>query len=128
MQHTAYANAIRYAMRAAMGADAWTRATLARPDRNAFSDSEPQTLGKLNGYRYIRHSHGDKLHIDLPGAISDAHGSEWFMDLTPCLPLNPMPGDLLRFENGDARRIVMTCGSGAFCGRDIYRLYELEAV
>ena len=128
MQHTAYANAIRYAMRAAMGADAWTRATLTRPSGGAFDRDEPKLLGALNGYRYTRHSHGDGLHIDLPGAISGAHGSEWFMDLTPRLPLSPLPGDLLRFENGDVRRIVMTCGSGGFCGRDIYRLYELEAM
>lgn len=128
MIHTGYAGAIRYAMRAAMGPDAYMKATALRPGTNPFSEDEPEELGTLTGYRYQKRSGRSGILLGLPGDLAGADMTEWFMDLSPGLPLHPSVGDLLRFENGDTRRIVFENGSGGFTSKDIYRIYQLEVI
>lgn len=127
LTHTDYASIFRQNMLAIMGADARMTAEVLRPEGGAFEAGTDQHLGTIHGYRYIRRS-GSAASLGLPGELADALDSEWMMDLTPNFPVGVQPGDHLMFENGDRRRVSLVRGSGGFTGRDIYRLYRLEAV
>ena len=127
LTHTDYAGMFRQNMLSIMGADARQRAEALRPRGSAFEAGEDAPLGTIHGYRYIRRS-GSAASLGLPGELADALDSEWFMDMTPGFPVGVQTGDHLIFENGDRRRVSLVRGSGGFTGRDIYRLYRLEAV
>lgn len=125
MIHTDYAGAARKALLSVLGADAYTRAEALRPFADPYSDSDAVSLGEIHGYRYLKR--GDALPVlALPGETDGA--AEWFMDLTQGFPVSVQPGDRLRFADGALRRVSLTRGSGAFSGRDFYRLYRLEAI
>lgn len=128
LTHTDYADMFRRNMLNIMGEDARMPAEVLRPEGSAFETGEDKPLGTIRGYRYIRRSGSAAAALGLPGELADALDSEWFMDLTPEFPVGVQPGDHLRFENGDRRRVSLVRGSGGFTGRDIYRLYRLEAV
>lgn len=127
LTHTDYAGMFRQNMLSIMGADARMTAEVLRPQGSAFEAGEDQPQGTIYGYRYIRRSHS-AVSLGLPGELADALDSEWMMDMTPNFPVGVQPGDHLMFENGDRRRVTLVRGSGGFTGRDIYRLYRLEAV
>ena len=98
MIHTDYAGAARKALLSVLGADAYTRAEALRPSADPYSDSDAVSLGEIHGYRYLKRG----------GA----------------LPVLALPGE----TDGALRRVSLTRGSGAFSGRDFYRLYRLEAI
>lgn len=127
LTHTDYTGVLRRSMLSVMGADAHQRAEVFRPQGTAFESGADQPLGAISGYRYIRRS-GAAASLGMPGELADALDAEWFMDLTFGLPVGVQTGDHLAFENGDRRRVTLVRGSGGFTGRDIYRLYRLEAV
>ena len=127
LMHTDYAGMFRQNMLSIMGEDARQKADVLRPEGGAFESGEDKPLGTIYGYRYIRRSNS-AASLGLPGELAEALDSEWFMDMTPKFPVGVQPGDYLAFENGDRRRVSLVRGSGGFTGRDIYRLYRLEAV
>lgn len=128
MIHTDYAGILRQSMIAIMGADARQKAEATRPGESPFGSETLEPLGTLLGYRYIRRSGQTALALGLPGELAQDMSSEWYMDLTPDFPVSIQKGDRLTFENGDARRVSITRGSGGFTGKDIYRLYKLEVI
>lgn len=128
LTHTDYAGMFRRNMLSIMGADARQKAEALRPQGSAFEAGADKPLGAIFGYRYIRRSGSSAVSLGLPGELADALDSEWFMDLTPNFPVGVQAGDHLIFENGERRRVSLVRGSGGFTGRDIYRLYRLEAV
>ncbi len=125
MIHTDYAGAARKALLSVLGADAYTRAEALRPSANPFSDADAAELGEIHGYRYLKRGSSPPV-IALPGETDGA--AEWFMDLTQGFPVSVQPGDRLRFADGTLRRVSLVRGSGAFNGKDFYRLYRLEAI
>ena len=124
MLHTDHAGMIRNNILAIMGTDARQRASAQRPTADPFDAAAPDMLGEISGYRYDRSSN-IALALGLPGTLSEHE--EWFMDLTPGLPVEICQGDILCFANGDRRRVSAVRGSGAYTGKDIYRLYRMEA-
>lgn len=128
MNHTDYAGAFRQSMMTIMGADARQKARAARPDKSPFGAAPAEPIGTCLGYRYIRRSGQAALVLGLPGEIAGDLDSEWYMDLTPGFPVRIQAGDQLSFDNGDVRRVSIVRCSGGFTGKDIYRLYKLEAV
>lgn len=128
LTHTDYAGMFRQNMLAIMGEDARMMAEVLRPEGSAFEAGVDKPLGTIHGYRYIRRSNSAAASLGLPGELADALDSEWFMDMTPAFPVGVQTGDHLIFENGERRRVSLVRGSGGFTGRDIYRLYRLEAV
>ena len=117
MIHTDYAGAARKALLSVLGADAYTRAEALRPSADPYSDSDAVSLGEIHGYRYLKRG-GALPVLALPGET----------DVTQGFPVSVQPGDRLRFADGALRRVSLTRGSGAFSGRDFYRLYRLEAI
>lgn len=128
MLHTQYAGALRRAMTRVLGADALQPALAVRPSANPFGGADPESLGEVTGYRYRARNPLAALSMGLPGELACDLDSEWFMDLTDGFPVQIAENDVLAFANGDTRRVSMIRGSGQFSGRDIYRLYKLEAV
>lgn len=128
LTHTDYTGMLRQNLLSVMGADAHQKAEVLRPQGTVFEAAEEKTMGEIHGYRYIRRSSGSNVMLGMPGELTDVLDAEWFMDLTSGLPVSVQPGDHLMFENGDRRRVTLVRGSGGFTGRDIYRLYRLEAV
>lgn len=128
MNHTDYAGVFRQSMITIMGADARQKAHAVRPDKSPFGTAPAEAMGTCMGYRYIRRSGQTALMLGLPGEIASDLDSEWYMDLTPGFPVSIQAGDQLSFDNGDVRRVSVVRGSGGFTGKDIYRLYKLEAV
>ena len=125
MIHTDYAGAARKVLLSVLGADAYTRAEALRPAANPFSDADADELGEIHGYRYLKRGSSPPV-IALPGETDGA--AEWFMDLTQGFPVSVQPGDRLRFADGTLRRVSLVRGSGAFNGKDFYRLYRMEAI
>lgn len=128
MIHTDYAGVFRQSMTAIMGADARQEARASRPDKSPFGAASAEILGTIYGYRYIRRSGTAAFTLGLPGELAGDLDSEWYMDLTPGFPVRIQTDDRLTFENGDVRRVSIVRGSGGYTGKDIYRLYKLEAV
>ena len=128
MMHTQYAAALRRAIKRAMGAGALQTAQATRPSGGPFGEAAPQSLGTLTGYRYRARSQTAGVMLGMPGELADGLGDEWFMDLTDGLPVQIAENDTLTFGGGDSRRVSAVRGSGGFTGKDIYRLYKLEAV
>ena len=128
MIHTDSAGAIRRTMLAIMGREARQPANAYAAPAGPFeTEAEPSLKGALSGYRYIRRGSGAALALGLPGELADSFDTEWYMDLTPGFPVTVESGDRLEFPNGDMRRVSAIRRSGGFSGRDIYRLYRLEA-
>ena len=126
MLHTEFAGTTRKNILAAMGAEAMQTVQATRPVQSPFADAPGEELGSLTGYRYKRNSRSLAYALGIPGELADAH-EEYFMDLSDGFPVEIRPGDCLRFTNGDLRRVSAAHGSGAYTGKDIYRLYRLEA-
>lgn len=124
MLHTDHAGMIRNNILAIMGADARQRARVERPFENPFQTDQNQALGEISGYRYAR-ANNMTLALGLPGSLAERE--EWFMDLTPQLPVEIRAGDILVFAGDERRRVTAVHGSGGFTEKDIYRLYRLEA-
>lgn len=125
MLHTDHAGMIRNNILAIMGADARQKARAIRPSTNPFEDAQETIMGEISGYRYAR-ANNMTLALGLPGSLAERE--EWFMDLTPGLPVEIRAGDILVFAGDARRRVIAVHGSGGFTGKDIYRLYRLEAI
>lgn len=128
MNHTQYAGALRQALVKTLGANALISARATRLSPKPFEESDSQWIGTLRGYRYRVQSSQAAMALGLPGELAGDEGSEWFMDLTAGLAIQIAEDDTLTFSNGDSRRVSLVRGSGGFTGKDIYRLYKLEAV
>lgn len=126
MIHTDYAGALRRTMRTVMGADACQSANVYSAPPGPFAEGDGTLKGALSGYRYIKRGSGAALALGLPGELADSFDTEWYMDLTPGLPVEVCAGDRLEFAGGDKRRVSAVRNAGGFSGRDIYRLYKLE--
>lgn len=128
MYHTDCAGALRRTLRTIMGADACLCAHVYSAPAEPFAQAEGTLKGALSGYRYIKRGSGAALALGLPGELADSFDAEWYMDLTPRLPVEVCAGDRLKFENGDVRRVSAVRASGGFSGKDAYRLYKLEVI
>lgn len=81
--------------------------------------ADPVRLGMVRGYRYIKRN--DAAQLGLAGELADSFDTEWFVDFEQVMEIRK--GDLLRFDDGDARRVRSARGGIA----GIYCIYRLEA-
>ena len=87
MIHTDYAGALRRTMRTIMGEDACQSANVFSAPPGPFAEGDGTLKGALSGYRYIKRGSGAALALGLPGELADSFDTEWYMDLTPGLPV-----------------------------------------
>lgn len=117
------ANQIRSNLVQAMRSAAETDAELLRSP--AVTDpfaatADPVRLGTVRGYRYIKRN--DAAQLGLPGELADSFDTEWFVDFEQAQQIRT--GDLLRFGDGDQRRVRSARGGIA----GIYCIYRLEVI
>lgn len=117
------ANQIRSNLVQAMRTAAETDAVLLR--NPAVTDpfatpANPVRLGTVRGYRYIKRN--DAAQLGLPGELADSFDTEWFVDFEQVMEIRK--GDLLRFGDGDQRRVRSARGGIA----GIYSIYRLEEI
>ena len=120
-EHTA--NQIRSNLLQAMRTAAETDAELMRiadPENPFVTPDEPESIGQVRGYRYVKRN--DATQLGLPGELADSFDTEWFVDFEQAQQIQV--GNLLRFGDGDQRRVRSARGGIA----GIYSIYRLEEI